>query len=174
MNKEEAALALALLKVAFPAGYRNLTAADAKATVNLWATMFEDDPYIEVEAAIKSIIATRKNDFPPSIAEVKEMLVTTRQPDRMTAQEAWSIVSKAAAGNLKWEELPENIQKSIGSPAVLNSWRMMQEDTFNSVVYSNFIKAYKIIEDREAMTARLPSSVRNLLGGTALIAEGEK
>lgn len=164
-------MVLSILKVAFPAGYRNLSAADTKATVNLWADMFESDNVEEVAAAVKAIIATRTEQFPPTIGEVKEKLRMIQQPDRMTAQDAWSIVAKAAAGNLKWEDIPPNVRKAIGSAAVLNEWRMMDSEAFHSVVYSNFIKAYKIIEDREATTAKLPGSVRKMLSGTMMIKE---
>jgi len=173
MTKNEAAVIMAILRVAFPAFYRNSTEADAKASINLWYDMFKDDPAELVEAAVKSIIATKIEGYPPTIGAVKEKIREIQNPNAMTAQDAWAIVSKAAAGNMQWEDLPRSIQKAIGSPSVLHNWRMMEEDSFNSVVYSNFIKSYKVIEEREIANAKLPSSVLKAIGETRLL-EGKE
>lgn len=156
---------MAILHAAFPAFYRNVTPEDAKIAVNLWAEMFADDPAEQVAAAVKALIATQVEGYPPTIGAVKEKLRELRYPDAMTAQDAWAIVVKAATGNLKWDKIPENIQKAIGSATILNEWRMMDEEAFHSVVYSNFIKAYKIIEEREATALKLPSAIRNAVSG---------
>ena len=81
MNKEETQQILTVMKAAYPSFYKGITRKDAIATVNLWADIFQDDPAVEVGLAVKSLIATRTNNFPPTIGEVKEELHKRMEPD---------------------------------------------------------------------------------------------
>ena len=131
--------------------------------------MVADDDYAEVSAAVKMLIATQVEGYPPTIGAVKEKLYQVRNVGEMDAQEAWTLAAKAAAGNLKWDKLPPRVQRAIGSQSVLQDWGMMDTETFNSVVYSQFVKAYRVYAKREQDNAVLPQGVRQLV-----IAMGEK
>lgn len=74
MNKTETAQILAILKAAYPNSYKNLTAEDAKATVNVWAAQFASMPVGVVMIAVNKLIST--NVFPPTITEVKGRMRT--------------------------------------------------------------------------------------------------
>lgn len=165
MNRQEAAAVLAVLRTAYPAFYRD--AEEAKNAVILWAEMFAEDSFAEVAAAVKTLIATKTEGFPPTIGAVKEKLSQLRTPERMTAQEGWALASKAAAGNLPWDKLPPMVQRAIGSPLILRDWGMMDAETFNSVVYSQFIKAYGAYDRREKELSLMPPDVRELVAGLA-------
>lgn len=167
MTKKETAMIMAVLQAAFPSYYRNISPDDAKAAVNLWHEMFLDDDYLRVSAAVKAIIATQVEGFPPTIGAVKEKLLQFNYPNQLSPQDAWVLVSKAAAGNLAYDKLPPLVQKAIGSPNVLKEWGMLEVSVFNSVIYSQFIKAYKIYEKREIETVSLPGDVRKMIQGVA-------
>ena len=167
MNKIETALIMALLQVAFPAFYRNQSEESAAAAVNLWSEMFADEPAELVEAAVKSLIATQVESYPPTIASVKARISELREPDRMTAQEAWIWAKKGAEGNCRFEDLPELVQGVIGSPNVLKDWGQMDVSTFNSVVYSNFLRAFNAYEKREHVRKSLPASASPLIASVA-------
>ena len=169
MNKKDAGKILTVLRAAYPGFYRTATEADAVATVNLWADIFQDDNPVEVGLAVKALIATRTSNFPPTIGEVKEALQKKREPDRRTEQEAWAIVSKAAAGcdlqfpGRTFEKLPEEIQRAIGSPSVLREWAMSDASEFQTVIASNFQRSYRTIQKRAWEDAKLPEALREFL-----------
>ncbi len=59
------------------------------------------------------------------------------------------------------------VQRAIGSESVLRDWGMVNVDTFNTVIYSQFIKAYGIHQRRADELAKLPSSVLNMLNAVS-------
>ena len=167
MTKKQMAQIMAVLRAAYPAYYRNQSESDAINAVNLWYDMFKDDDSAEVGVAVKTLIATKVESYPPTIGAVKEKLAEIRSHSAMDAQEAWTLAAKAAAGNLSWDKLPPQVQRAIGSPNTLREWGVMDIDSFNSVVYSQFVKAYRIHQQREKEMAMLPSDVRDMLTGIA-------
>jgi len=167
VTTRETALVMAVLQSAYPAFYRGQSQQDMENAVRLWREMFADDAFQDVMAAVKALIATKTEGYPPTIGAVKERLAQVRFAGEMDAQEAWALAAKAAAGSIKWDKLPEAVQNAIGSPSVLRDWGAMDADTFNSVVYSQFVKAYRIKQQRAHELSSLPSDVRNLLTAMA-------
>lgn len=84
MTKAETAQILAILKAAYPNTFKNLSAEDASATVNVWAAQFANMPVNVVMVAVNKLIST--NVFPPTITEVKERI-------RGLYWEAWEMIS---------------------------------------------------------------------------------
>lgn len=92
MDRLETADILAVLKAAYPQFYNGLSPKEANKIVDLWAEMFKDEPVMVVAVAVKAMIASRTNTFPPNIGEVKEQITKMRMPKEMTAAEAWTLV----------------------------------------------------------------------------------
>lgn len=165
MNAKETAQILGILKTAYPSSFKD---ADVNAVIALWAEMFKDEPAAVVGAAVKALIASRKEGFTPSIGEVKEKIRLLSQPDMLTENEAWSLVSKACRNGLygykeEFAKLPPIIQKVVGRPEQLREWAMMDEYTVASVVASNFMRSYRAAEKRNEEYLQIPADVRNLL-----------
>ena len=165
MTLEETAMLMDVMSAAYPQFYAKQSEQERLNAVSLWTAMFAEDNAKEVAAAVKTIIVTSTSGFPPSIGEVKDKLMHIRDPDRMTAQEAWTLASKAAAGNLAWNKLPHLVQKAIGSPTVLRDWGLTDIDRFNTVIYSQFVRAYGTYENREREMKLMPPDVRMLVDG---------
>lgn len=72
MNREESIKLLALIKVAYPAAYKDMDNASKQATVNMWQTTFNDVPYPIMEMAFNRFRMVSK--FPPTVAEMCEEL----------------------------------------------------------------------------------------------------
>lgn len=89
MTKEETAKVLAILKAAYPNTFKNLSAEDARATLNVWATQFINIPVGVVMIAVNKLIST--NIFPPTITEVKERI-------RSLYYEAWQDLYRNKQG----------------------------------------------------------------------------
>lgn len=169
MTKQETAQVMAILKVAFPNWYRELSREEAVATVNLWHEMFADEPAEEVYAAVKALIATQEEAFPPTVGRVKVRLAKLREPEGLTADAAWAMVYKAACNSAhnsqrEFAKLPPEVQSVVGSSDQLRDWALMDAQTFNSVVASNFQKAFKVRSEAAREYKMLPGSVRAAIG----------
>ena len=179
MTRQEALAVLAILKTAYPTFYKNYSKEDINAAVDLWTTMFADDPAHIVTEAVKSLICTLK--YPPTIADVKEKIAMIMQPQTqtMTEMEAWQRVKAAISyynTGENFAELPPILQKIVGSPNVLREWALMNGEVVNSVIQSNFMRSYKAKVAQEKEYAMLPSSTKQLIAGLAQkysLAEGK-
>ena len=126
MNTQEITAVLKILKLSYPQFYKNMTKQEASETVELWSTMFRDDDARIVTEAVKSLIVTLK--FPPTIADVKEKIRAIEKPCVMTGLEAWNLVKGAISHYSaveKFNNLPQVLQKLVGSPNQLREWAGM-------------------------------------------------
>lgn len=72
MNKKEAAQLLDLIKLSYPAAYRDMDGNRMMATINMWAMSFPNVPYLVIEQAFNQHRMVSK--FPPTVAEIAEHL----------------------------------------------------------------------------------------------------
>ena len=179
MTRRETMGVMAMLETAYPSYYKGKSDRERQEAAFLWADLFADDPLDLVGAAVKAYI-TGENQFPPSIGTIKAKMreLVSTEPE-LTEQKAWSLVSKACSNGLYgWREeyalLPESVQKAVGMPEMLREWAMMDADTVNSVVASNFMRSFRVIQQRERDMAALPESVKRMLHGAsaAMLTEG--
>ncbi len=134
MNRSETSAILTILKTAYPQFYRGIDVKEAERTVSLWHEMFKDDPVDVVAVAVKAMIASRTNTFPPNIGEIKEEIAKMRSPNEMTAIKAWGLVAAATRNSLynaqaEFDRLPPTVQRLVGSPLQLREWATMDADT---------------------------------------------
>lgn len=172
MTKQDTAKVLAILKAVYPHSFKDMTERDTATLLNLWQRIFAEDDASEVSAAVDALIASRTTGFSPTPGEVKEQLYKLKTVDKFDDISAWALVSKACQNGLygyktEFEKLPEAVQKAVGAPEQLKAWAMMDADTVESVVASNFMKNYRAIQQREKDLAMLPPSVKDLLADTA-------
>ena len=166
MTRQEALAVLTILKTAYPTFYKNYSKEDVNAAVDLWATMFSDEPVSIITEAVKSLICTLK--YPPTIADVKEKIAMIKQPLMMTEMEAWQRVKAAISyynASENFEELPPILQKVVGSPNTLREWALMDGEVVNSVIQSNFMRSYKAKVAQQKEYAMIPSSTKQLIAG---------
>lgn len=72
MDRNEAIQVLSILKAAYPNNYKGMTKQEAIGVVNIWASQFAHVPADIVMIALNKTIA--RKSFPPTIADVKEVL----------------------------------------------------------------------------------------------------
>ena len=171
MTLKETATIMDILTAAYPHFYGGKNAPDERNVMSLWASVFADDDVRLVAAAVKAIIVADTREFPPTIAAVKEkMRQLVADKDELTEAEAWTLISHATRNGLygskeEYDKLPPMLQKLVGSPEQLRVWAMMDSDTLHSVVSSNFQRSYKVIQQRERESAKLPKDVLALVSG---------
>ena len=180
MDRNETIKILATLKAAYPGSFRDVTASDAEAMIELWSRMFAES-YAEVNAAVAALISTRTVGYSPTVGEVKDQLQKLRSANTLPEQEAWSLVSRACRNGLygyrkEFAKLPPEVQRAVGAPEQLREWAAMDSDTLQSVVASNFMRNYRTRQNREREMAMIPPEVRALITGlsdTLMIGGGE-
>ena len=181
MTVEETLKIFAVLKANYSNFYKTITRADAEAQVNLWAEMFADDGYSIAGAAVKAYIANDESGYPPNVGEIKSYIRKLTHPEVKTEQEAISLIMKATTNSLynsnaEFEKLPPILQRLVGSPNQLREWALMDIDTVKSVVASNLMRSYKVLDENEKQKQALPLSLQNMIAQTAsgLSIEGAK
>lgn len=172
MTKAETVRILAVLKAAYPHAFKNLTKADAEAMLNLWAMQFEADSVDLVAAAVNALISSRQVGYSPTIGEVKAQMQRLTAKEDLSEAAAWALVSKACANGIygyreEFAKLPEAVQRAVGAPEQLKAWAMMDEDTVESVVASNFKRSYRADQERQKENEMLPKEVKDMLSGVA-------
>ena len=172
MTREETIKVLAVLKAAYPAFYRGMKADVLNGIVNLWASQFEGDDYKTVGAAVQAHIATDTKGYPPHIGAIKEAIRKITQPDEMSEMEAWGYVASALRNSgynsvTEFDKLPPVVRRIVGSPSQLREWAMMDSDTVQSVVQSNFMRSYRARAQHEREYLALPENVRELMAQLA-------
>ena len=181
MNKRDTVGIMAILQTAYPAYYAKQDDQQRIEAVNLWAELFADDPPQLVAAAVKAIIVGG-GAFPPSIGEIKNKMHDLSAPAEISETEAWALVSKACTNGIygyemEFAKLPPTVQAAVGRPEQLREWAMMDVETVQSVVASNFMRGFKTAQKRERETALLPESVKVLLEGVGarmMLGDGEE
>lgn len=168
MTKQEMVEIITIMQTNYPDDFRNLSDTALMAKVNLWHMQFKDDSYKDVLTAVMAHIASDTGRFMPPVGVIKAMLVKIRQPDELTELEAWELVRRATSNSNygakeEFDKLPPVLQRLVGSPNQLREWAMMDSDTLNSVVASNFQRSYKARAAKEREYLALPSDVRNAM-----------
>lgn len=169
MNRQETYKILSMLQANYPDSFRGMSKDAAEVKVNLWADMFADDPFELVAMAAKAYMAADTRGFMPTVGQLKDRLQQMRSgSDQMTGMEAWSIVSKALRNcaygyEEEFAKLPPDIQRTVGSANQLREWALIDADTVQSVVSSNFQRSFKIRQQQSDDVQKLPGNVRKFV-----------
>ena len=167
MNKVETARLIAVIAEVYP---RFMDGRNIESTVTLWQKIFAGDAYAEVEAAFFGFVSTDEKGFPPAPGAIRAMLNKLRMPEGETTEtEAWEMVQRATRNSIynadrEFAALPEDVQRCVGSPATLREWAIMDSQTLNTVVASNFMRSYRTRAVHVREMQKLPPAVREVFG----------
>lgn len=167
MTREETIAVLAVLKAAYPQFYRGLGRNELDGIISLWADLFAQEDFSLVQAAVKGHIAADAKGYPPHIGAVKEAVRKLSHPQELAELQAWGLVVKALKNSgynsaQEFEKLPEEIRRVVGSHSQLKEWALMDAETLQSVVASNFQRSYKAIAAGRREKAVIPAAVLEL------------
>lgn len=183
MTHEETIKILAVLKRGYPNFYNGMEKDDLDGIVALWETIFLDDTYSVVSAAVIAQIAANPSSYPPSIGTIKDAVAKLTTPQEMSEMEAWGYVERALRNSCynsisEFAKLPEDVQHVVGSPRQLQEWATMEIGTVQSVVQSNFMRSYRARAKSNREAACLPKAVKDmaakLAGGMTLQLPGDR
>lgn len=139
-------------------------------TIDVWHSFLSDIPYEVIDYALKAYIATSGSAFAPSIPQLIAMARKPKELSQTDEVTAWRLVRNAIRRGLyyfdeEYAKLPEDVQKVVGEPSQLRDWAMLESETIDSVIQSNFTKRYQTMQRRQTELDALPENVRGLIGG---------
>ena len=136
-----------------------------KDAFDMWYALLSEYDYNAVSLATKNYMSTEK--YPPVPADIIDKIHSVVEiPTIALPHEAWIVVRKAISrGNYyaqeEFDKLPPIIQKVVGSANMIKEYAKMDEDKLDTVIYSQFIRAYTAEIERQKNVSRMPSEIKN-------------
>lgn len=173
MTKADAARLVGIIVTAYPNFDKFRDASAIEATVNLWAAMFAEDSAAVVGLAVKKHISVSK--WPPSVADLREIITEMQHPELIPPDEAWGAVSDllSSAGSHVSDPyacLPALVARAaeiIGWHNLYEMSRGRYGDSKPGMDRTVFMQQYTAMYEREKARAMTPAAVN---GGMQRIA----
>ncbi len=168
MTYEETRKILTVLKTNYPQSFRGWSRDQSQDFLDLWAEAFKDDSVEIVVAAVKAIIYSDTREFAPNIGQVKDKMLKLSNHVQVDADEAWNMISKALRNGIygseeEFAKLPPEVQVGVGSPRQLREWAMMDSNTVQSVICSNFKRGYRGRVEAKKEFDKLPVEAKKMI-----------
>lgn len=166
MTREEVKKLLAIITSVYP-NYV-VKAENKSGVVDAWTWALSDYPAEEISASLKIYVKTNKTGFAPSVSQLIDGIYKPDVINQLTEGEAWALVKKAIRnGNYEakemFEELPETVQKAVGSHRMIQEWALLDSEEVNSVIMSNFQRSYRAVLEKKAFNDRVPQQIKDRL-----------
>ena len=156
------------LLITINALYPNWNVENPEATTQAWHWTLEEYPAEAVNAALQVYVKTNKTGFAPSVSQLINSMYEPSVQDRLSEGDAWALVKKAISdggyhAEERYNELPELVQRAIGSPSMIHQWAMTDSSEVNTVVMSNFQRNYRTVCQRQEFTDKVNPQISDLL-----------
>ena len=167
MTKSESAKIIYVMKSYYPGFFQKLSAKDIENMADAWQYALDDVSYSDVSAGLKVFVRRDTKGFPPSPGQVIDCITKVQEPQDLTATEAWTLVVRAMSNSAyhaeeEFAQLPEVVQRAVGSARNLKELALMDTDTVQSVEKSHFIRTYNTCIQDQRELAKLPADMRQL------------
>lgn len=154
-----------LLVKAMRAVYAQPTFIPDQYAYRVWLKLLEDLEYKDCQRAIQEHMTTSK--FPPTIADIRELAARheSEKEGEIRELEAWAIVRRAASNSVyssvsEFEKLPRLIRRAVGSPENLCEWGKTEISQMETVIQSQFLRAYRVLKERDLQDRKLQPHMR--------------
>lgn len=159
--------------------YPNWKPEDKTLTINSWHWVLEEYPAQAVKTSLQMYVKTNKTGFAPSVSQIIDGIYKPMETETLTEGSAWALVKKAIQdGNYhaeeRFNELPETVQKAVGSANMIRQWAQTDSDEVNTVIMSNFQRNYRTVIHRETEEKRIGGLMLGLSKAIAEKQEGQK
>ncbi len=147
--------------------------AELKYVVETWWEYLSEYSYEEMKIALKAYVSTDTSGFAPSIGQLIGKFHEISKPRELSEMEAWALVRKAlrSGAEEEFDKLPIPVQKAVGGASQIREWSMMDINSVDTVIQSNFMRTYRAVSKQERELSRVPSDVRRLVENAARMLE---
>ncbi|MBD5469238.1 MAG: hypothetical protein HDR21_14005 [Lachnospiraceae bacterium] len=167
MTKKETTQILAAIISAYPNHDRFESEMAIEGMVDVWASSFQEDDVQLVQLAVAKHIQTNK--WPPSIAEIREIIMTIQCPDLIPPDEAWIAVTDLLYVDefgYQSNELPPLIKDAIDAVGWSNLQEMRRSASRGGKPGLDrvaFMDIYKPLYERERQRMQLAPGIRSTI-----------
>lgn len=168
MTREETVKIIRIICGSFP----NFKPSDLSETVDIWNMMLDEYTYNQIAGGLKSYILSDSTGFAPSIGQLIAKVKTIEETAQLNESEAWGLVSKAIRNGYygaveEFSKLPPLVQKAVGTPDNLRNWSQTNLESVETVIQSNFLRAYRAEAKRAAEISKMPSDIKTMIENTS-------
>lgn len=171
MTKADAAKMAAVIVTAYPNYDKFKSREEVNNYVGLLATMFAADDAAAVGLAVRKHIATSK--WPPSIAEIRELMLETTHPEIVPPDLAWAAVSDLifTLRRGQWDEAKDRLPTLVARAVEIIGWKNlydMQSGEAGSKPGMDrvaFLGQYAPMYDRAKTDAMTPQPISSQITG---------
>lgn len=181
MTRDEVKKLLAIINVTYP----NFKVENPTETVNIWFMLLEEYDFELIQMGLKIYITTSDSAFAPSVSQ---LIAMSRKPSELTEKTllptydevtTWREVRQAIKNGIyhaeeEFKKLSPIAQRMVGDSQQIHEWAMLESETIDSVIQSNFkarFKDYQIAEATKAKRnreiAQMPREVQALIQKSA-------
>lgn len=167
MTREETKMIITMLSSVYINEFSRLKEEQVKQMIDTWAVILEDEDANKIATVTKAYLKSNTSAFMPTPAMLINLAYDLFTPKGMTEQEAWNTLYKAICNSgynaqYEYDHLPLEI-KPLCTPSQLREWGMMNIETLNTVVASNFMRSFKAKEKQRTDYAKLPNETKSLI-----------
>lgn len=129
-----------------------------------WYHMLKDIPFKILEAGVMAHMQSEK--YPPTIAEIRIASAKfMQQEEELQDLEAWGLVRRAISRSgyywkEEFEKLPALVQKAVGHADNLKDWALMDVETVDSVIQSQFLRGFRSVKAQNIEMNKLSPVLR--------------
>lgn len=167
MTREETKMIIKMLSSVYINEFSKLTEDKVLQMIDVWTMLLEDEDANKIATVTKAYLKSNTNAFMPTPAMLINLAYELFTPQGMTEQEAWITLYKAICNSgynaqYEYDHLPSEI-KPLCTPSQLREWGMMNIETLNTVVASNFMRSFKAKEKQRTDYNKLPVETKTLI-----------
>ena len=170
MTRADTAKLLGIVIAAYPNYDRFQSPDTVKSTIGVWTTIFADDDSEVVSLAIQKHIATSK--WPPSVAEIRELMLEITHPELIPPDQAWSMVSDLlySVGQFNHDDLchqlPLLVSRAVEAVGWENLWSL-NGSKHPGEGQQAFLRQYTPMYERAKTAAMTPKRLVQQIGQKA-------
>ena len=161
MTRDEVKKLLAIINVTYP----NFKVENPTETVNIWFMLLEEYDFELIQMGLKIYITTSDSAFAPSVSQ---LIAMSRKPSELKEKNllptydevtTWREVRQAIKNGIyhaeeEFKKLSPIAQRMVGDSQQIHEWAMLESETIDSVIQSNFKARFKDFQIAEATKAK--------------------
>lgn len=178
MTKKETAQVLAAISSAYPNHDRFASEQAVEGMATIWAATFAEDDAKLVQLAVAKHIQTNK--WPPSIAEIREIMLAIQCPDMIEPDEAWIAVTDLLYAGGDYEDRSDKLPELIRTAVKAVGWSNLRELRRQAVIGGKpgldrvaFMEIYKPLYERERQRQQVAPNIRKAIDSITANLSGE-
>lgn len=160
MTEREVAQLLSIMENLYP----SFKVDDPERMTRTWQMIFAEKDASQIFLALKTFVHTSGSAYAPTPSQLIALTKKAEDLNTELSIEAWQRVRKAIGNGIyhaeeEFEKLPDSVKKVVGSPQQLSNWAVLDTREIETVVQSNFLKAYDSVIKRDEQISLAPKEV---------------